>query len=87
MNAIQRGILIAGATLGLLIGLFPPWIYGVGRPLGIHFIFTPPTLQEWSSRTLLQFDRSCLVLEFVTLVLFIGTLFFAARTLKHEDTK
>lgn len=82
MNAKQRGILIAGVILVLLIGLFPPWTYVLGMPLGVHFIFAPPQTEG-----IIQIDAYRLKIEYITLALVIGGLFFIARPLKREETK
>lgn len=94
----SRKILVAGALLFLLSGLFPPWVYTYDRngdagghtqkPAGYKFIFSPPspeTHPQYSGLNIffgVRVDFSRLLIQWSTIGGLVGFCLFLSSNSK-----
>lgn len=94
---VQKGILICGAVVFVLCGLFPPWLYTYDvtgthsrSDAGYYFVLTPPGPKpSYGNSTGIQLDTSRLLIEWACILAATGAgwVIFIPRKPAKEQRK
>jgi len=84
-------VIIIGFAVMALFGAFPPWVLrapwpGYDRPVGLHFILTPPPIEERVLHPSLDYGRLVVSWSVVGLLTLAGALAVRRQRDRPGDT-
>lgn len=91
LNGRQRGIVVIGVVLFVLMGLFPPWTYTryaqsihSEKPAGYALIISPPGPEKDAPAFGVKIDVSRLIVQWLVLAAATGLGVFTTKTKGKE---